>query len=100
MTAETGPDPAAPRPEAQRIASGSTASQAAKHASGLYGRTFRAALRPIRSAESEAHHLHMVEHEGEADVTPYIATLGVFLFLLPIFLVILGLAFAAYYLST
>jgi hypothetical protein len=72
---------------------------AARHASGLYGRTLHAALRPIRSAEAEARHLHAVEREGEAGETPYVAVLGIFLFLLPVFLVMLGLAFAAYYLA-
>jgi hypothetical protein len=77
----------------------STPARAAKHASGIYGRTFNAAMKPIRSAESEAHHLHEVERTGEAGDTPLIAVLGIFLFLLPIFLVILGLALAAYYLA-
>ena len=56
-------------------------------------------MKLIRRAKAEAHHLHEVEQEGESGETPFIATLGVFLFLVPIFLVIVGLAFAAYYLA-
>jgi hypothetical protein len=56
-------------------------------------------MKLIRRAKSEAHHLHEVEQEGESGETPFLATLGVFLFLVPIFLVIVGLAFAAYYLA-
>jgi hypothetical protein len=73
----------------------STAARAAKHASGLYGRTFGL----IRRGEAEVHHLHEVEQEGESGETPFIAILGLFLFLFPIFLVLLGIALAAYYLS-
>lgn len=62
-------------------------------------RTRRAALRSIRGAGAEAGHLHAVEQAGEAWETPFIAILGLFLFFLPIFLVMLGLAFAAYYLA-
>jgi len=97
MAPETGQHRAAPPSEARRTVS--SAGRAAKHASGLYGRTLHAALRPIRSAEAEAHHLHAVEQKGEAGETPYIAILGLFLFLLPAFLVMLGLGFAAYYLA-
>ena len=56
-------------------------------------------MKLIRRAKSEVHHLHEVEQEGESGETPFLATLGVFLFLVPIFLVIVGLAFAAYYLA-
>jgi hypothetical protein len=77
----------------------STAGRAAAHALGLYGRTLHAALRLIGSAEAEARHLHAVEQEGDAAATPFIAILGLFLFFLPLFLVIVGLAFAASYLA-
>ena len=77
----------------------STAGQAAKHASDLYWRTLHSALRLIRSAEAEAHHLHVVEQKGEAGETPLIVILGLILFCLPVFLVMTGLAFAAYYLA-
>jgi hypothetical protein len=66
----------------------------ARHAGDLYR---RALGRPIQKLEQEAHHLHEVEQLGESGETPFIAILGVFLFLLPIFLVMAGLAFAAYY---
>jgi hypothetical protein len=46
----------------------------------------------------EARHLHAVEEEGEAGATPFIFAFGVFLFILPIFLVMVGLALSAYYL--
>ena len=54
--------------------------------------------RPARKLEAEAEHLHEIERAGEAPETPFIAILGVFLFLFPIFCVMLGLAFGAYYL--
>ena len=74
------------------------ATRSAKHAGGLYRKTFGAVLRPIRKIEYEAHHLREVETLGEAGETHFVAILGVFLFLVPIFLVMLGLAFGAYYL--
>jgi hypothetical protein len=75
------------------------ATRATKHAGGLYRRTFTAVRGRVRKIESEAGHLRDVEQAGEAPETPFIAMLGVFLFLLPIFVVMLGLAFAAYYLA-
>lgn len=74
------------------------ANGAMKHAGGLYRKTFGALSRPVQKLEDEAHHLHEVEQVGESPETPLIAFLGVFLFLAPIFVVMLGLAFAAYYL--
>jgi hypothetical protein len=71
----------------------------ARHAGTLYRRSFRSALRPIRKVEAEADHLREVEQDGEAGATPYIVLLGVFFFLLPIFVFMLGVAFAAYYLT-
>ena len=68
--------------------------RAARHAGSLYQRAFR---RPVEKVEAEVHHLHEVEQRGESGETPFIAILGVFLFLVPIFLVMAGLAFAAYY---
>jgi hypothetical protein len=88
---------AAPPSEARRT--GATAGRAAKHAAALYGRALHAALTPIRSAEAEVHHLHALEHDGEAAETPFIAMLGLIFFFLPIFLTMVGLAFAAYYLA-
>jgi hypothetical protein len=72
----------------------SSARGAVAHAGGLWGRV----LTPFRRVEAEAEHVHEIEQEGESGATPFIAVLGIFLFLLPIFLVILGLAYAAYYL--
>jgi hypothetical protein len=66
-----------------------------RRAGDLYGRMFRWLLRPFRRAEAEAHHLVEVERSGESGETPFIAMLGLILFLLPIFLLILGLALLA-----
>ena len=77
----------------------STASQAARHAGGLYRKSLDRALRPIRKVEREVEHLHQVEQTGESAETPYIAILGLVLFLGSIFAIMVGLAFAAYYLT-
>ena len=66
-----------------------------RHAGSLYGRTFRWLGKPVRKAEAEAEHLHEIEQAGESPETPLVAFLGVFLFLLPIFLIMLGLALLA-----
>jgi hypothetical protein len=71
------------------------ATKSTKHAAGLYRRTFAAALRPIRKIEAEAQHLHEVERTGESEETPFIAILGLFLFLVPIVVLVLGLALLA-----
>jgi hypothetical protein len=70
-----------------------------RHAGGLYRRALRRGARPVEKLEEEAHHLHEIERRGESAATPLIAFGGLFLFLLPIFLVMLGLALAAYYLA-
>jgi hypothetical protein len=75
------------------------AAGATKHAGGLYRKTFAAVRRPVRRIEAEAEHLYEVERIGDSPETPFIAILGVVLFLLPIFTLMLGLAFAAYFLS-
>jgi hypothetical protein len=62
-----------------------------RHAATLYGRVFRWARHPVRTVEAEAHHLHEIERTGSAGETPFIAILGVFLFLLPIFVLMVGL---------
>jgi len=72
---------------------------AVRHAGGLYRRTFRRLARPVEKLEEEAHHLHEIEQRGEAGETPFIAIAGVLLFLLPLFLFLVALAFAAYYLT-
>ena len=72
---------------------------AARHAGTLYRKAFSSMWRPVREIEAEAEHLLEVEREGKSEATPLIAILGVVLFLAPIVLLILGLAFAAYYLA-
>jgi hypothetical protein len=72
---------------------------AARHAGTLYGKTLTRLQHPVRGIEAEAEHLRAVEREGESGETPFIAILGIIFFLLPIFAVVLGLAFAAYYLA-
>jgi hypothetical protein len=47
----------------------------------------------------EAAHLHEVEVEGESAATPVIALVKVVLFLIPVFVFMAGLTFAAYYLG-
>jgi hypothetical protein len=54
---------------------------------------------PVRGVEAEAEQLLEIEREGKSAETPVIAILGIILFLLPIVALILGLAFAAYYLA-
>jgi hypothetical protein len=73
--------------------------KATQYAGRLYKRLFNAVRIPVQKVEEEVHHLHEIEHEGESAETPAIAFLGLILFLLPLFLVMLGLAFAAYYLA-
>jgi len=70
-----------------------------KHAGGVYRKALRRGARPVEKLEAEAEHLHDIEQRGESGATPFIAIGGLILFLLPIFLVMLGLAFAAYYLA-
>lgn len=55
---------------------------------------------PVKNLETEARHLLEIEEEGSAGETPFIAIATVVLFLLPIFLLMLGLVFAAYYLTS
>jgi hypothetical protein len=72
---------------------------AAKHAGTLYRKAFGSLRHPVREIEAEAEHLLEIEHEGESEATPLIAIMGIIFFLTPIVLLILGLAFAAYYLA-
>jgi len=69
-----------------------------RHAGGLYRRALRRP-HPVQRLEHEVEHLHEIEQRGEAGETPYIAIAGVFLFLLPIFCFLVGIAFAAYYIT-
>jgi len=54
-------------------------------------------LNVVRRLEREVHHVHEVERRGDSPETPFIALAGVFLFLVPIVLFVMGLAFVAYY---
>ena len=72
---------------------------AATHAGTLYRKVFSVLRIPVRKIEAEAEHLREVEQAGESGEAPFIAILGLILFLLPIFLLMAGLAFAAYYLA-
>ena len=51
----------------------------------------------LGAVADEVRHLHDVEREGNAGETPFIALIGVFLFLLPIFAFVVTLAFIGYY---
>lgn len=75
------------------------ARDAGRHAGNLYRKSLARVRRPIRAIEAEAERLREIEREGESAETPLVAILGVILFLLPIVLLVLGLAFAAYYLA-
>ena len=72
---------------------------ATRHAGGRYRRTFHWITHPVRGVGEEAHHLHEVERAGESAETPLIAMLGLAFFLGSVFLVIVGLAFAGYFLA-
>lgn len=74
------------------------ATEAGRHAVGLYRRLLGSAVRSVHAVEAEVDHLHEIERDGQSGETPFIAILGVFLFLLPIFGIMFGLAVAAAYL--
>ncbi len=71
----------------------------ARHAGHLYRDVFRWLRHPVHAVEGEAAHLREVEEAGEAGETPYIAILGVFLFLAPVLVVLMGLGFLAGHLA-
>ena len=73
---------------------------AARHAGSIYRRAFARVRHPVREIEADAEHLREIERKGESAEAPLVAILGIILFLLPIVALILGLSFAAYYLST
>jgi hypothetical protein len=50
---------------------------------------------PHRTLKDEAHHLHEVEVAGESPETPAIAILEVALFVVPILVVVIAVAFVA-----
>lgn len=72
---------------------------AVRHAGKHYGKMFSGVRHPVRRVEGEARHLHGVERKGESAETPYIAMLGLVFFLGSVFLIMVGIAFAAYYLA-
>jgi hypothetical protein len=76
------------------------AKDAARHAGTLYRKGFSRVRHPVRAVEAEVEHLREIEREGESAETPFVAILGIVLFLLPIVAIVLGLAFAAYYLAS
>ncbi|MBV8480193.1 MAG: hypothetical protein JOY72_07795 [Actinobacteria bacterium] len=76
----------------------STMRSAVAHAGSRYRRLL-GRPHPVQALEHEAEHLRQVEHAGESGETPFIAIIGIILFLLPIVVVFLGAAFAAYYLA-
>lgn len=59
----------------------------------------RRRFRLVWSAKHELEHLEALERDGESPATAYIALGGVALVLVPIFLLMLGIALAAYYLA-
>jgi Xaa-Pro aminopeptidase len=76
-----------------------TGRDAARHAGSLYRRSFAWLRHPVRKAEAEAEHLREIERAGEAGETPFIVILGLVLFLAPLFLFLVGVSFAAYYIA-
>jgi hypothetical protein len=60
---------------------------------------FRWARSPVKTIEAEAHHLHDVEQAGSSGKAPFIAILGVFLFVVPIAAFMMIVAFSAYSLA-
>lgn len=69
------------------------------HAGRRYRKMFVWVRHPVGRVEGEARHLHGVERKGESAETPYIAMLGLVFFLGSVFLFMVGIAFAAYYLA-
>jgi hypothetical protein len=53
----------------------------------------------LRRLEQGAHELHARELEGESAKTPLLVFAGVLLVIIPVFMVMLGAALAAYYLG-
>ena len=56
--------------------------------------------RSLRAFSGEVHHLRDLERAGDSAATPLIALLGLLaLIIVPAFLLLLGIGFAAYYLA-
>ena len=53
---------------------------------------------PIQAVEEEAKHLHDIEKDGTSGATPLISIAAVGMFLLPVVVVVMGVALALYYL--
>jgi hypothetical protein len=64
---------------------------AMRHAGGIYRKVLPRLRHPAREIAAEVEHLR--------EARALVAILGIVLFLLPVVLLILGLAFAAYYLA-
>jgi hypothetical protein len=60
-----------------------------------YAGLWSSIARQFRAIGGTARHLHEIEHAGEDAETPFIALLGVFLFVLPFFFFLLGIALLA-----
>jgi hypothetical protein len=58
------------------------------------GRTARPTA-TLRTIERQAHHLHEVEQAGESEYTPWIAVVGLVLFLVSVFVLMTAIAFTA-----
>lgn len=68
-----------------------------RHARGRYAQTFAHLRRRVSTVEAEAHHLRDVEQSGASGETPYIAILGLVLFLAPVVIVFVAVALAVYF---
>ena len=68
---------------------------ASKRAARRWGRVLGAVPNARSAVEREAHHLHEVEVAGESPAAPLIAILEVGLFLLPILVALIAIAFVA-----
>jgi hypothetical protein len=66
---------------------------------GRYRRVGRLILRPVRGVDLEVHRLHQVEQAGDSGETPFIAVAGLLVFLVSVFVLMLGVSFLAYYLG-
>jgi hypothetical protein len=75
------------------------ARDAARQAGSLYRKTLAFLRIRAHKIEAEVEHLREVEQAGESGEAPFIAIVGVLLFLLPIVALLLGIAFTVYFLA-
>jgi hypothetical protein len=68
-------------------------------ADSLQRKMFAVFRTPVREIQAEAEHVRDVERAGDSGATPFIAMLGVILFLLLGLILMAGLILAAYYLA-